>query len=259
MTTGVKKWSSSEGEVKKTSFEPIPAGLYKLKVKRSWEVRKSESEKSSQLRYANGYFEVLGTAKDGGKNRRQYHGFYVDLSPGADGVVMPDRSGQLKEFARAVGEPISPPIVEQLKNNPKDQSKTKVSTLSPKAIVEYMNNLDGKVIEAQIKVTKNLQGNPDNSIDFFVESEEGVSEEVEDEQEESDELDTDDTEGELEDESDESDEDESDEDESDEEEADEPDDDDLPEVAKPANLSKGKSRVEQGPAKKNTGKKAKKK
>lgn len=264
--TGVKAWSSDKGEVTKMSFSPLPAGDYKLKVKRGWEIRKSDNANSSQLRYANGSFEVLDSAqKEGGKNRKVFHSFYVDLTPGSDGVVMPDRSGQLKDFARAVGQTISPPIIEQLKNNPKDGSKKKVQTLSPKAIVEFMNNLDGEVVEAHIKVEKDQNGNPQNRVEFFVEAE-GSDEESNDEgsEDEESELDGDESEGELEEDGESEDEDESAEDgEGDDEEGEEDEDEggsDLEEVEEDAPRAHGKLKpgAKKGkPAK--AGKKGKKK
>lgn len=254
MATGEKKWSTEGKSVKRISFEPIPPGEYRIKVKRSWEVRKSESEKSSQLRYASGYFEVLGTAKEGGKNRRQYHSFYVDLSPGTDGEVMPNRNAQLTEFGKAVDEKFVLDIIQQQKRL-KDGTYKKVDTLNPKQLVEQLNNLDGTELSARLKVEKNLKGELDNVIDFFVEAEPSESEDEEesdeeeldedesDEAEESDEVDEEADESEESDESDDSNDDgDGDEDES--------DDDDLP----PRDTSKGK--VKQGPPSKGGGKKA---
>lgn len=257
MATGEKKWSTEGKSVKRISFEPIPPGEYRIKVKRSWEVRKSESEKSSQLRYASGYFEVLGTAKEGGKNRRQYHSFYVDLSPGSDGEVMPNRNAQLTEFGKAVDEKFVLDIIQQQKRL-KDGTYKKVDTLNPKQLVEQLNNLDGTELSARLKVEKNLKGELDNVIDFFVEAEPSESEDEESDGEELGEDETSDDEAEESDESDESDEEADESEESDDsddsnedgdEDEDESDDDDLP----PRDTSKGK--VKQGPPAKG-GKKA---
>lgn len=253
MATGEKKWSTEGKSVKRISFEPIPPGEYRIKVKRSWEVRKSESEKSSQLRYASGYFEVLGTAKEGGKNRRQYHSFYVDLSPGSDGEVMPNRNAQLTEFGKAVGEKFVLDIIQQQKRL-KDGTYKKVDTLNPKQLVEQLNNLDGTELSARLKVEKNLKSELDNVIDFFVEAEPSESEDEESDEEELDEDESDESDegeesDEVDEEADESEE--SDEsDDSDDGDEDEPDDDDLP----PRDTSKGK--VKQGPPSKGGGKKA---
>lgn len=246
MATGEKKWNSGDQQVKRTSFSPIPTGDYTLKVKRSWETRKSESEKSSQLRYANGYFEVIIPGKD--KPRRQYHSFHCDLTPSeSDGVAMPNRGGQIAEFCKATGENLSSGIIQQKKRLKNGEYKT-VDTLSPKAIAEFMNNLDGTTLKAHIKVEKNWKNEDDNVIEYFIESDDesgndddGDSDESEelDEAEESEEVDEEDEVEELED--GELDEDADESDEADEEPEEEEEVDDLP----PRDTGKGK--VKQGP------------
>lgn len=263
MATGEKKWSTEGKSVKRVSFEPLPGGEYTFKVKRGWEVRKSESEKSSQLRYANGYFEVMGTAKgEDGKNRRHYHSFHCDLSPGTDGEAMPNRSGQLVEFGKAVNEKFVLDLIQQNKRL-KDGTYMKVDTLNPKQLVEQLNNLDGTEFRARLKVEKDFRtGELTNVVDFFVEAEESGNEDGEEPDEE--ELEEADEDGDIDEDVDEADdaEDDADADEDAEEDSDEDesDDDDLPEPpsVKKAPKDTGK-RVVQGPAKKNVAKKKAKK
>jgi hypothetical protein len=244
MATGEKKWSSGGQEVKRTSFAPIPTGDYELRVKRVWEVRKSDSPKSSQLRYANGYFEVIIPGKD--KPRRQYHSFHVDLTPSVkDSIAMPNRGGQIVEFCKAVGEELNANIIQQEKN--KDGVKTRVDTLSPKAIVEFMNNLDGTTLHAHIKVEKNWKGEDDNVIEYFVESEpsEGDSEASDEESDEEAPLDEETEEAE---ETEETEADEEAEESDEDEESDEPEEletAELEDLPPPRDTSKGK--VVQGP------------
>lgn len=240
MATGEKKWSSSEQQTKRTSYEPLPAGVYTLKMKRSWEVRQSESEKSSQLRHVNGYFVVVVPGKEDSK-KRQYHSFHLDLTPsGSDGVVMPNRGGQLTELSKAVGESVNCGIIQQ-KKRLKDGSYVTVDTLNPKQVCDYLNNLDGSEVKAKLKVEKDYKGEMQNVIEWFEEGEPS-------------EADEDDNEEELDEDEESLDEDESDEeaDEDEDEDSDEPEE--LEDIPAPK-----KSKVVQGPAKKGIGKPSKKK
>ena len=243
MVTGNKKFSTAGQEVKRLTREPFPAGEYELKVKAGWEVRKSDSEKSSQLAYANGYFEVIGTGGESGKNRRLYVSFFTDLTPGSDGVAMPLRGGGIVEFCKAVGQDCEFDIIQQKKHIVATREFKTVDTLSPKGIVRFLNDLDGTILKARIKVEKGLNGEMENKVDYFIEAENTGSDEADDEGEELDE----DEEVEVEDEADaEEDSDEEDEDEDEDEDSEE---DDLP--PPPAK----KSKVAQPGEKKAAGKK----
>lgn len=247
MASGEKKWSSGGQEVKRVSFAPVPPGVYKLLIKRNWEVKRSESKGSHMFRYANGYFIVVIPGKEENK-KRQYHSFHLDLVPSEkDNTAMPNRGGGFVELTKATGDEANLGIIQQ-----KSGKTGKMhDTLSAKGVVDYMNNHDGETIEAKLKIEKDQKGNDQNVIEYFIEkgseesSEEGSEEESE-EGEESEEEGEESSDEESDSEGEESDE------ESESEEA-EDELEELPEVEE-----KPKSKVVQGPAKK-VGKKGKKK
>ena len=244
MAKGSKTFSLSNTDKKKRSFEPFPAGDYDLKILANTVEIKTPAvtkERPNPIPYVNVAFEAIGTAQDGGKNRRVYHMFFCSLKPGKDGIVSPATVDQLKGFADALGDQPDMKIIEV----------GDTECVSQLAVKKFIEEHDGEVVRAHVAIQKGSKDYPDpkNVIKEFIETDESSgSDDEEDEPEEDEESDAEETdEDESDDEGDE------DSDDEDEDEGDEEDDDDEDEEDDLAKATKKKA-----PAKSAKKKKAKK-
>lgn len=229
MATGEKKWSTKGKQAKKMSFEPFPAGTYGLKL-RGGTVDIKRGAKPESLPYVNAQMEALGTAQqEGGKNRVLFVRFFTSLKPSdKDGVVMPERSGQILEYAKALGEEASFNVV-----NVSAGELGSVPCLSAQEIKAWLQAHDGQTVQGKVKVRKGTKEYPNdqNELDYFVEAEPASEDEEDEEEPDEDEDEKDDAAEDIEAAGDDDDDEGSDEDEED-------DDDDEPTPApKPAKKS----------------------
>lgn len=251
MAKGEKRFSVGNRKTKRYENDPVPAGEHTLVVGKGWEVRAAGPNSKSGLRYVNGYFTVPEVAE----GKRQYHMFFIDMSPGSDDVAMVDRQGGVTEFIKALGLSDIPVGVVQMKK----KDGTTVDVLNPKQLCDWLNSLDGTELRGKVKLEKR-QDDPDTKqsrIDFFVEADESASDEDGGGLEDEDETDLDEDEAEESEESDEDSIDEDDEETDDDEDEDEDEaDEEEPEEEeeKPAK-KKAKPKVKKAPAAKKKGKK----
>jgi len=177
MATGERTWSTQGKEAKKfEGFKPIPPGEYELKLNNDWAQKVADGE--GKVPYLNGSFTALNTG-DGGKDRKIFVMFFLDLTPGKDGTAMCERANGLLGFAKALGTNLNVPVVTM---NGKE-------LLSPAAVKKFLASNDGSTVRASVKIEKGTGGYADkNRIEFFVESEqqdeesEEISEEVAEEE-----------------------------------------------------------------------------
>jgi len=173
--TGEKSFSTKGREVKKTAFQPLPAGDYELRLRSDKaEVRKGQNWDS--LPYVAVYFEALNTAEtDGGKNKGIYHNFFTGLTPGKDGIANTDRPSQIVAFARACGLDFDASIVEREAANPDTGETRLLECLNPQALLQWLKANDGQVVKAHTKVRQQKGFEPKAEIAYF---EVGSSEDV---------------------------------------------------------------------------------
>jgi hypothetical protein len=209
MATGERKFDSSTRQVVQPNFKPFAPGEYDLKIGTDWEIRTAEGQ--GRLPYLNGSFEVLGTAaSEGGKNKKVFHRFFLDLSPAKDGVSMVDRGNGITAFAKSAGTTLEVAILQK----PKGKELIPVDILAPKETLRWLLAMDGTVVRAHVKIEKGTGGYQDkNVVGTFIEVEEAASEESEQE-EENEEADAEEADEAETDEADESEESEDDEEES---------------------------------------------
>jgi hypothetical protein len=183
MATGEKSWSSKGKQAKRMSFEPIPAGEYDLKFRGGTAAIKKGKDPKSMPRVSL-QAEALNTASsEGGKNRIIFLDLYTSLKPGRDGEVMPERSGQVLDLAKALNEEVNFRTV-----SISDGDGGTIRCLDARQLKEWVTAHDGVVVKAKVKVKAGTKEypNPTNQVDYFIASEEAPAED-EDEDETDDE------------------------------------------------------------------------
>lgn len=160
MATGERTWSTAGKEAKKfEGFKPIPPGEYDLKISADWVQKVAEGE--GKVPYLNGSFTALGSG-NGGKDRKVFAMFMLDLTPGKDGIAMPERANGLLGLAKGLGTNLDVPVV----------TMNGRELLSPAHVKKFLNGNDGAVVRASVKIEKGTGGYEDkNRIEFFVEAE----------------------------------------------------------------------------------------
>lgn len=229
MAKGEKKFSTQGREARKFSSKPFKAGDYDLKLLGDTAETRTSQSNPKNPPYVNVAFQALGTAEDGGRDRRVYHNFFVSLKPGKDGSIMVDRADQIVGLSKATGQELDFDT----------QTIKEVECVNPTQLVKWLKANDGLVVKGHVKIQKGDEDKgfgPKNVIDSF---EEGEATEEADEDEETD-LDEDD-EDEVEEDGDEDTED-SDDDDDEIEEDDEDDDEELERTKKKASSSKVKAK-----------------
>jgi hypothetical protein len=171
MAKGETGWSSKGKQVKKGNFQPLPAGLYESALDTSRaEVRIADKEGAfPRVAVA---FRHPGTGKDGGKDRMTFHDFYLRTEPNEKGTVLVEMQGQILDYVRALGTEIEPKMTTHLGER----------IIDPVWLKKWLTNRDGEVVQARLKVEKDLNGDPRNRVQFFEEAE-GASDADEDEDE----------------------------------------------------------------------------
>jgi len=173
MTTGVKSFTTTGREVAKPEFPLITPGKYEARLEVSG-ARINVASGGGKLPYISCPIEVLNSAvREGGRNRKVFHNFFLSLAPGKDGVAMVDRQNGLTAFSRATGMPLTLEdggILTMQKAN-EDGTTTDVDVLNPQQVLKWLQQLDGVVFSAKVKTEKGTAGYPDKSvIDYFIEA-----------------------------------------------------------------------------------------
>ncbi len=227
MAKGEAKFDSSKEKTHKYENKPLPVQEYEFKLLTGPEIKVAQGV--GKLPYINAQLELLNTAeKKGGKNRKIYHRFFLNTSPGKDGVKGTNRQDGIVAFSHAIGKKLVCNTEPAVRVDDKGE-KQNVVILTADSVKQWLGGMAGATGKLKSKNEKD-QRNPDQSwpkVDFFIaaaeQADESEEEEIEEEEvEESEEEGEEEAEEESEDEeSDEEDEDSEDEDEEDDEDEDE--------------------------------------
>ena len=202
---------SSQGRIPvRMSFEPFAAGDYRLQVlARSAEIKIA---KQSGVPYVTVPFLALGSGKDGGKDRRVFHNFWLSLEPGKNGTPPVDGADQILGLSKGLGVDLNfgpEAVIKKTKKMDDGDSKT-INILDPRAVLEWIQTYDMAEVPAHVKVRKGgknpdtgEQYNDQNVIAYFIESEppgKGNAFDDDEDMEDDDDMDEDDEEVEEEEE-----------------------------------------------------------
>lgn len=181
MAAGEKSFSTAEAKKTTRNFDPIPAGIYELKLLGgSTEIRTADPSKNAKTGKMSQpkprislRFEALGSGKDGGKNALIFHDLYTDMTPNAGGTVAPTGADQLKGLCDALQEHADIPFVMFL---PKGATE-KVKILNPQALAAWLKLKNGAVVKANIKVQAGTKDYPEakNKLTEFIDEGESQS------------------------------------------------------------------------------------
>lgn len=168
MATGQTTFSTSKQQVDR-GFKPYPPGEYEwaLDVARV-EIRQKQEE--GAIPYVNISAKLQNETREDGTPAKftLFHRFFLNLDPGSDGTLMPNRKDGLVAFARAVGQDVDVPLVKMTKKMKSGDLKT-IDVLDPKEVVAWLKSLDGVTFRARIKTEKGTGGYEDKSvIDSFI-------------------------------------------------------------------------------------------
>ncbi len=196
MAKGEKTFSTKGQEVKRFQSNPLPTGEYDLKILgHKAEVKTSTNSKMPRVYCP---LEAMNTGDNGGKNRWVFHNFFLSLKPGTDGVIMPNRGGQIVDFAAVLGQDMDFPVVEK-----PDAEGNLVEVLEPRAVLKLVKALDGMLVRGHVKyVPPSGTFDASNSVQSFLPSAEGSSSEDSSSESEEEYEENDNAEGSEEDETD---------------------------------------------------------
>lgn len=166
MATGERTWSSAGKETKKAAIQLIPKGEYELKLVSS-DSRVNKKEEPGKMPYVTTMVQVLGTENAQGLPKKMLVMLLVGLKPGKDGVLNVERGNGLVALAKALGQETPEFDLVQVP----DADGEAVDCIDPKAVVKWLQENDGKVIKAMVKVEKGTGGYQDsNKVDYFIEA-----------------------------------------------------------------------------------------
>jgi hypothetical protein len=165
MAQGEKTFSSDGRDVSRFDRSPLRAGEWTGKFHSSKAEIGKKNDPGAIPYVKNVYFEALDSAtEEGGSNKRVYQMFFLMLTPGKDGKLMPERQGQIIDLAQAVGVRFDGGVV-TTKNS---QGQT-VEYLNPKDVVKYLQSLDGELVKFRSKIKKGTGGYDDSAtVDYFI-------------------------------------------------------------------------------------------
>jgi hypothetical protein len=167
MAQGEKTFSSDGRDVARFDRSPLRAGEWTGKLHSS-KAEIGKKQEPGAIPYVKSvYFEALDSAsEEGGSNKRVYQMFFLMLTPGKDGKLMPERQGQIIDLAQAVGVPFNGGIVTT--RNAQGQA---AEYLNPKDVVNYLKSLDGELVKFRSKIKKGSGGYDDSAtVDYFIAS-----------------------------------------------------------------------------------------
>lgn len=167
MVDGEKNFTTDGQRAVRFESTPVPTADYELKLVDNFEIRKKAEP--GAMPYIAARFELLGTGKDGGKNRLLFHNFMVSLDPGRDGVLNPARANQLTGYAQALGEAFKTGRIVEVTN----KAGGKTNCIDPRAVVEWLKAKAGSITKAHVKVKPAKDGyDAKNEVAYFIPAEE---------------------------------------------------------------------------------------
>lgn len=179
---GEKTFSIGSQQVKRFVNEPVPNKEWRFVLDaKGANIRKPQDE-SKPVAYVGGIkLRLIGSAREEGqKDRSIFHSLYLSLKPGKDGVLNPNRGGGLTELCKAMGQANAEfPETEYTTAD----GETVEPGLDAKAVLNWVKELDGMEGGCRTKTKKNLKGEDESVVDYFIEAEQDSSSSDEDEDE----------------------------------------------------------------------------
>lgn len=168
MTTGTSTFNTSSRTVS-TKPKPIAKGKYTATLRTGkLEVRGSKNAPGKPVRVGGAYVEV---PQENGKAYRVYLDIYTSLKPGKDGVVMPDRGGQIVDLAAALSSPLEGIETHTTTYTDEKEGEVTCEFIDPSGVKAYLANFDGTGLRVEIGVENDLDGNPTNKVKRFLPAE----------------------------------------------------------------------------------------
>lgn len=201
MAKGDRNFSTEGRQVSRFSNKPAPAGEYELKlISSKAEVKAPNAQNPRGVPYVGGVrFQVVGSGENGGKDKTFFHSFFCSLLPGSDGKVMPERGGQIVDYAHALGDKFNGSVISV--HTPGGEKggvqldPQEVDALDPIQLCKWLKERDGAIVKGRIKVQKNFKDatQEENAMDYFIAAE-ATSDEDEEAEEEIEETEDEDSE-----------------------------------------------------------------
>lgn len=159
------------GEAVKFAFKPLPAGQVKGRI----DFRKAEckkAEKSGYIRINYG-IQILGSGKDGKKDRLVFESFNLGLEVGKDGVQNWRRASQILGFAHAAKVDVKQLMngldVATVHEETEEGDTIEHKQLHPKQLLTRLKELGVVDVDLRIKIEGQGKGEPGrNRVDFFI-------------------------------------------------------------------------------------------
>lgn len=150
------------------STEPFAQGDYPLKLMGNKAEIRCRTEPGS-IPYVNVPFAAIGTGGDSGRDRWVYHTLWLNLSIGKNGQVQVDRVDQLTGLATAMGTTAKIPTKTAMAKDKATGELREIQILDGNALVKWLRDNDGVVVQAHIKIEKGTAGYSDkNKIARFI-------------------------------------------------------------------------------------------
>lgn len=181
MTAGVTKWSTEGRDVKRIEFKPFAAGDYDFILDTSAATVGKNEEKEGAVPYVKGVKVKIPEVQTAtGSPRSVYWMAHLGLTPGSDGIVMPERANGLLGLARALGEEVD---VSELNDDAGHR-------LSAKEVKQWLLDHDGATGRCHVKVQAASGGYPaKNEVAYWMDAGDAAEPEAEADESESEDED----------------------------------------------------------------------
>lgn len=147
--TGTTSFSTSGRKVAEGGFPQLPNGKYAGTLRTSKaELRSSQQAPGKPPRVSGSFVEV----KHEEKSYRVYLDFFTSLLPGKDGIIMPDRGGQIVQLAACLGTGLEADTLTATYQG--DDGEVTTGYIDPQALKQYLLNNDGAEVYIQVRGEK---------------------------------------------------------------------------------------------------------
>lgn len=169
MAQGETTFSTEGRKTVKFVSTPLPTNVdYNFKLNGDAEIRQADGV--GKLPRIAVSMDMLGTAtKDGGKDRKVFVDFHLNLAPGKDGVAMVDRGNGIVAFAKSIGDVMAGITI---KDAVYGEEEKPVQILSPKGVLAWLKAHEGATGQVRLRLEKDLNGEQRNRVAYFIEQEE---------------------------------------------------------------------------------------
>lgn len=171
MTAGVSKWSTAGKEPKRMEFKPFAAGDYELQLDTSGATI-AKSEREGAVPYVKFKVKVPAVQTGSGQPRTVFCMAHLGLTPGSDGLVMPERANGILGLVKSLGEDAE---FSELNDDAGHR-------LSAKEVKQWLIDHDGAMLKGHVKVKKGTGGYSDsNEVAYWISADEAEADEADDE------------------------------------------------------------------------------